>query len=142
MHKLFTKSLAALLLLAAACNSAGSDATGDVAEPVDATVEGDDGLLTFEIESDEPLAEGRNDFTVRVLHDGQPFTASSISATVAMASMTHGSTSAEISDLGAGTYGLRDVELSMPGEWRLSLFAENGETLKIRDTAALVLDVP
>lgn len=128
-----------LLAVATACNAPPG---APVNEALDVTVEGDDGLLTFEVWSEAPLAEGHNDLHVIVLHDDSPFTESSISATVRMASMTHGSSAPSASDLGDGEFLLHDVALDMPGEWQISIYAENAEQLKIRDTAVLILEIP
>lgn len=132
-------TIVALLLAITACNGAP--------EPpeeggLDVTIDGDDGLLTFEVRSEAPLAEGHNDLHVTVLYGATPFTESSISATVRMASMTHGGSSPSISALGDGEFLFNDVTLDMPGEWQIEMYAENAEQLKIRDTAVLTLEVP
>lgn len=126
------------LLMTAACGSSPDSSE----EELDITVEGDDGVLTFEIRSEVPLTEGRNDIYVGVFHEGAPFTESSISATVRMASMTHGGSAPSIAALGEGEFLLHDVTLDMPGAWQLEMYAENGGQVKIRDTAVLVLEVP
>lgn len=131
--------LLSIALLATACQTAQEVATQ---EELDVTIEGDDGLLTFEVRSEEPLAEGHNDLHVTVLHDGAPFTDSSISANVRMASMTHGGFAPTISDLGDGEFMFHQVALDMPGQWEISMYAENGSQLKIRDTALLSLEIP
>jgi hypothetical protein len=140
MHALPSKlGFTTLLLVVAACNA---PAEAPEEEALDVTVAGDDGLLTFEIHSEEPVAEGHNDLHVVVLYGGTPFTESSISATVRMASMTHGGSAPNISDLGDGEFLFHDVTLDMPGQWQISMYAENTAQLKIRDTAVLMLEVP
>jgi len=105
-------------------------------------VDGDLGMLTFEISSSEPLSEGTNDLRVVVTRGGNPFTQSSVSATVRMASMTHGGSSPEVVELGEGEFMLNDVELSMPGQWQIMIAAENTDVVKVSDTALVTLEIP
>jgi hypothetical protein len=139
MHALPSKLGFFTLLLVIACNAQREAAEE---EALDVIVEGDDGLLTFEIRSEQPVVEGHNDLHVTVLHGGTPFTESSLSATVRMASMTHSGSAPTISSLGDGEFLFHDVTLDMPGQWQISLYAENADQLKIRDTAVLILEVP
>jgi hypothetical protein len=138
-EKLTTLALLLASAVGTACNAAPPPAQAD---ELDVTVLGDDGVLTFEIWSDVPLAEGHNDIHVTVLHDGAPFTDSSISATVHMASMTHGGFAPSTSDLGSGEFLLHDVALDMPGAWEIAMYAESSGQLKVHDTAVLELEVP
>jgi YtkA-like len=134
-----TASLGLLALAVAAC-SGGT--FGETEEPVDLKVEGDLGKLTFQISSSEPISEGSNDLRIVVTMDGNPFTQSSVSAIVRMASMTHGGSAPEVVELGEGEFMLTDVELSMPGQWQIMVAAENTEVLKVSDTALFTLEIP
>lgn len=96
-------------------------------EPFEVTAPGEHGVLSFELRSDRPLVEGRNDLHVIVMHDGDPLPDAQLQAWVQMPAMTHGGAAPPVVVDGDGQFVLAGVDMPMPGEWLLSLRAESGD---------------
>lgn len=104
-------------------------------EPTTWDVEGDQGVLSFSLSSNEVMVEGLHDFDLVVTgHDGDL----SVVARLDMPAMTHGHAEVVVVPRKSGEFDLTDVELDMPGQWRLLLEASDGEVV---DTATLTLEV-
>ncbi len=131
-----TMGLIGLGLVCAACTQNSSDRDDDA---LSLEVQGEDGLLTFEIESEEPLSEGAIDLTLSVRRGGQLVDQVTVAATVLMPAMPHGASSPEPEQVAPGRFLLQDVDLSMPGRYELEILAT---TDQIEDWASITLDVP
>jgi hypothetical protein len=116
----------ALLSLGTGCTSLG--------EPLDVTLAGDAGLVTFAIRSDGPITEGRNDFELTFAEPNASF----VSALASMPSMGHLAEPEDVM-LHDDRVHLVGVPLVMSGEWALAVSAHAPAGT---DSATVFFEVP
>jgi hypothetical protein len=125
-------TVAALAFVLASCDATPS-------REGNALVEGDLGVLEFELVSDR-VAEGPNDFRLKVI--GLEGRTPALSIRTLMPAMGHATDTAEVMETAPGEFALEGVVFDMPGAWAIRVrVAETGasETL---DEAEFTLDVP
>jgi hypothetical protein len=136
--KLFGFSLVVLPLVAVlvGCGNASLDV-----ETHRETI-GETGVFRFELDTDAPLSQGKNDFQVSI-HDvatNAPVTSAVVELSAIMPAMAHDAPDAPmIEELASGTYLARDVALPMPGRWEVHVHASKTNT---QDDAKFVYDIP
>jgi hypothetical protein len=116
----------ALASLGAGCTSLG--------EPLDVTMPGEAGLVTFAIRSDGPITEGRNDFELTFAESNASF----VNALASMPSMGHLAEPEEVM-LHDDRVHLVGVPLVMSGEWALAVSAQAPAGT---DSATVFFEVP
>lgn len=105
-------------------------------DPTTWEVEGDQGVLSFSLATDDAMAEGFHDFQLSVTgHEADL----NVAGRLDMPAMTHGHVEVTVERRASGAFDLTDVELDMPGQWRLVLEASAGEV--VVDTATITLEV-
>ncbi len=129
------------LAAAALCSLAGCGAEEVAGETGAQTVVGAQGLVEFTATPLAPVAEGPNEFhlELRVRPSLDPLAGATVTARAVMPSMGHEATAEPvIEEIEPGLYDVRDVVLSMPGEWQVRYMVD---TPDLHDEAAFDYEV-
>jgi hypothetical protein len=128
------------LLLATALVGCGGGADGSSAD-LHIEAMGLRGWLTFEMDADQPPAQGANDFhlSLRESATGASVVGASIDVSALMPSMGHPASAAYIEEVGGGEYVVHGLALSMPGRWDVHVAASREGA---DDEASFTYDIP
>lgn len=129
----------AVPVVAALLSGCGDEPTQ--ADPYRSAV-GEAGVLRFEIDAEQPLAQGFNDLQISI-HDvaeQAPVLGATLEFSATMPAMAHDLANApHIHEAGDGTYVAFGVALTMAGRWELRVKAAQSS---IQDEAVFEYDVP